>query len=919
MNITKKNKNKINQDLSPQTKSFLIISSNYQIEALYNILKKTPSLVNTKDQKGETFLSYAIKRKNIEIAELILTSPVLDLSYQDKNGNSYLHLSVINQLENIIRTLIQKGINVNLQNNEGNTALHFAYSTGDIKFITIMIESKVDFTIKNQNGLIAEEVQPGTYKEILDINNGNNNNIGPNEVNITQNKNNTVTINLNVDSNDNRNSNVSNNANNEDKDNNGIIINERGQINKSIRINWDNNGNSTTNNKNNNNDIYTNNTNNNMINSNMIVNNALNDNNININNNIISKNESQLENNITKSKLKYSLVNFSYSDDGNESEEKEEIGENGIISQTNILKENDNNKENERENENNKENIIENKKKIKSSDIFDLTSSLSYQEKVANASFINAQIVGNPNILSKKDSNEIGINDINEDIVNINRIKTIENEENNSLNNNMINNGIEISQVSFQTAYQNGRNMNLSQINQDNGNVKSANFENNNYDNINMNSNKENGKNIVFDYSTSIIKEDQIYENVDMNENEIKRESENRFNFDNNAINANAIQSSTLRIQQELNQDFAFSPVTTLKEPLNKKINGSEININKSNMSNVNYQNNINNSNTNYISTINIDNEINSEKQKKTPENIDNIQAYSTNLRRCNALNDNKMNNSNKIKDKNSSNDLQNKDNDNVDNENLINMTRTTPTKNNNIHSINTNLSQVSQNNINSKTNSKFDFNCPVNVSEETVNSSTMKNTKSALYKFLSEIRMEKYHDTMSLNGFDDINLLISQTKSGHGINDKQLKEAGINKPGDRAKILLRLQEKAGNFIFPVPREVYYICQSENYKNDRNIKKLNDWLKALKIEIYLDNFVKNGYHSIELMLLQSESKNPINDEILRDELGINKIGHRSRIINKLLEEAKSLNNKLKTSMLVMGNVLTDKICDCIIY
>ena len=216
MNITKKNKNKINQDLSPQTKSFLIISSNYQIETLYNILKKTPSLVNTKDQKGETFLSYAIKRKNIEIAELILTSPVLDLSYQDKNGNSYLHLSVINQLENIIRTLIQKGINVNLQNNEGNTALHFAYSTGDIKFISIMIESKVDFTIKNQNGLIAEEVQPGTYKEILDINNGNNNNICPNEVNITQNKNNTVTINLNVDSSDNRDSNISNNVNNED-------------------------------------------------------------------------------------------------------------------------------------------------------------------------------------------------------------------------------------------------------------------------------------------------------------------------------------------------------------------------------------------------------------------------------------------------------------------------------------------------------------------------------------------------------------------------------------------------------------------------------------------------------------------------------------------------------------------------------
>ena len=62
-----------------------------------------------------------------------------------------------------------------------------------------------------------------------------------------------------------------------------------------------------------------------------------------------------------------------------------------------------------------------------------------------------------------------------------------------------------------------------------------------------------------------------------------------------------------------------------------------------------------------------------------------------------------------------------------------------------------------------------------------------------------------------------------------------------------------------------------------------------------------------------------ESKNKLTDEILKDEIGISKIGHRSRIINKLLEESKSLSNKLRTSMLVMGNALTDKICDCIIY
>ena len=67
------------------------------------------------------------------------------------------------------------------------------------------------------------------------------------------------------------------------------------------------------------------------------------------------------------------------------------------------------------------------------------------------------------------------------------------------------------------------------------------------------------------------------------------------------------------------------------------------------------------------------------------------------------------------------------------------------------------------------------------------------------------------------------------------------------------------------------------------------------------------------------MILQMESKNPINDEILKEEIGIDKIGHRSRIINKLNEDAKNSYNKWKNSLLIMGGDLTKKICDCNIF
>ena len=829
MNINKNNKTQ--PDISPQNKSFLVISSYYQVDTLFHMLKNNPNLINMKDQKNETLLSYAIKRKNIENAELILTSKVLDYSYQDQNGNSYLHLAVINQLENIVKTLIKKGINVNLQNNDGNTALHFAYSTGDIKFITIMIESKIDFSIKNKNGLIAEEIAPGTFPEILDINNNNN----LNKMNVIHNKNNTVTINLNLD-------NVNNNSKEIEKDN-GTLINERGHINKSIKIDWEGNG---TNNK---------------------INNNI--------NNIINENQNKLDN-TSKTKLKYSLVDYNYSDD----DEDEVEEENGIITNKSSSKQQNNYENNKR-------------KDMKSSDIFDLTSSLKYQEKVANASAINAHIVGEPINLINEDNLDLGNND---DIVNINNIKNSLNKptltSNNSAIKNLINNEINMSQVSFQTAYENGRNINISQA--ENGKrMKSDDFRKESII-------KENGQSINFDNYASLHKKQEYYDNDNLNKNEFIGFSNYR--------NSNINQSNEFRPQIEFNQDFAFSPFTTLKEPLNKKSNGSDVNVNNSKITNL-----LNNNNLNISNNININNEIDSNNNKIT-ENINNNSKFPS-LKRTNALNEKSLSNSNINFNINNINNLSlSESNNNNCNKNI----KSSSNFNKNNGSIYANLSKVSQNNMNLKTNSKIDFNCPISLSQETLTDS-ISISRNPLYKFLAEIKMEKYYEIMNLNGFDDIHLLINQTKSGSAIKDKQLKEAGINSPGDRAKILIHLQEKAGNFIFPIPKEVYYICQSENYKNDRNINKLNDWLKALKIENYLEGFIKNGYHSVELMLLQMESKNPLTDEILKDEIGITKIGHRSRIINKLIEEAKSLNNKLKTTMLVVGNAMSEKICDCSIF
>ena len=812
MNITKKIKTKPEKSFQAKP-SYLIISTNFQLEKLYQILKKNPNLVNIKEQKGETFLSYELKRKNIDKAELILTSPVLDYKFQDINGNSYLHLGVINQLENIAKTLIEKGINVNMQNNQGNTALHFAYSTGNNNLIKLLINGKADINIKNNDGKICKDINNGTFPEILDVsyNYIKKENMNKNNLSDNNDKNEIKDNNLNSD--------------NKIANNNDIIMNDKGQLNKSIKINWENN------NFNNNDDL----------------------NNIATTSNNINKNPPESQ---QSSKLKFSLVNFSYSDEEDENKD----------SKINVdIKSSKNDTNN-------------NKNNMQSSDIFDLVSSTTYKEKLTNIN--NHHTVEEPkNILLKKESAESNNN--TEDLVNINtNIMQTSNDNkislinSNSINiNNLVQNGIQLSQASFQTSYENGRKIIISKnTSNDNGlNIKSENdIINNKY---NDNISKGNGLKRILDFNKSLKKE-EIFQNPILN----KKESEPVSNYDNDNENKSNIFQSKI----DNNENFNFSPFVSLKKTVNNQINGSEINID--NINNININNEIENQKSLIIKT---DPQDNNKNNNINENNNDIISQKSEEIHQLNSANI-------------------------IPNKFLIN-------KNDNPNNINIVKSEANINNGITKKFNKLNLDCPINSSQETSISSPIKKPQDSLYKFLSEIRLETYYSILNSNGFDDIPLLINQTKTGTAITDKQLKISGINIPGDRAKILLKLQEKAGNFGFPVPKEVYYICQNENYEDDININKLKEWLEGLKVEIYFDNFIKNGYHSLELMLLQMESKNPITDDILKDEIGINKIGHRSRIINKLTEEGRSKYNKWKSSVLILGADFTKKICDCKIF
>ena len=723
-------------EINNQSKSNLNISDNIELKELYPILLENQSLVNKKDQKNETLLSYALKRKNIEIAKLIISSPLLDLTYQDNKGNTYLHLAVISQLEDIIKSLIKKGININLQNNDGNTALHLAYNTGDIIFIAALVENKVDLNIKNKDGLTPEEIQMDSIPDNLDSNYNDviiNNNNSINSENIKMNdkeKDNNIIIN-----------------NNENI--NPLLTNENNTINESIKIN-------------------------------------------------LEKNENNKESNNNKNIVKNNTEYFNYIDDDN--------------------------KDKENENENEKENNNNNTDKMKyqchdnhkTSDIFDLTSSATYKEKLANLTSINSHIVGSPKFLEKNENFE------KDDSLYIKKGKKSENiciydSEYNNLTYDVNNNN---KNRHFKIKTEKEKYSNLTNINnrKNSKNSKKGNFQK------------------TFESTTSISIGCEDMDNKDKKNEKYNHHkynlNQNKKNYSNNNNNDNKYDK------------LVFSSLENSKNSFNKN-------------KDINSRNN----------TINLENQ----------QNLNN-----------NVIQNITINNSNHMD---------------------ISSTLITNTI------INESISRSQEHFMNSK------INIEPNLTVENLvdKSKLLQKSQTSLYIFLLEIKLEKYYNILNSNGFEDIQLLIDQEKNLTAITDIQLKEAGINIPGDRAKILIRLQEKAENFIYHIPKNVYYICNDlEHYLEDIHIQKINQWLKTIKLEKYLKNFINGGYHCIELMLVQMESNNPITDIILRDDLGIDKIGYRARIINKLKEDAKKYNNKLKSSMLVFVKAETEKTCDCII-
>lgn len=168
-----------------------------------------------------------------------------------------------------------------------------------------------------------------------------------------------------------------------------------------------------------------------------------------------------------------------------------------------------------------------------------------------------------------------------------------------------------------------------------------------------------------------------------------------------------------------------------------------------------------------------------------------------------------------------------------------------------------------------------------------------IKIIENEFINFFSEINLPIVYTYKFIeNGFDDLNILIEMTKNGTAINNQNLKDIGISKAGDRAKILIHLEEKAG--VFPIILENKIV-----YDNDCNCNSLGKFLLKYNCQKYKNNFQNNGYYNSELLYYQMLTREPINQDNIIDDFGIKDEYYINNILKGLEFESQLYFNKLR--------------------
>ena len=107
------------------------------------------------ESEGNTHLHIAVFQRRIDVVENLLTHETSLINKKNNEGNTALILSVMRYNWRIADCLLSHGANPDIQNNEGKTALHVCAEKNALQMVKVLVSNGADLHIKDNNGRLA--------------------------------------------------------------------------------------------------------------------------------------------------------------------------------------------------------------------------------------------------------------------------------------------------------------------------------------------------------------------------------------------------------------------------------------------------------------------------------------------------------------------------------------------------------------------------------------------------------------------------------------------------------------------------------------------------------------------------------------------------------------------------------------------
>lgn len=174
---------------------------------------------------------------------------------------------------------------------------------------------------------------------------------------------------------------------------------------------------------------------------------------------------------------------------------------------------------------------------------------------------------------------------------------------------------------------------------------------------------------------------------------------------------------------------------------------------------------------------------------------------------------------------------------------------------------------------------------------EYTSNLSTSRTTsadykKSALYLWLSSLRLQAVFELLVEEGYGDVESLVTAVTEGE-VTLEKLEKLGVEKVGWRLRLIACLEEEAKGRPAPSPA--------------LDLPALDIWLDSLRLPELFRHFQAAGLDDMEHLLGLMHTKYAPDDHLLETHLGISQLGSRHRILLRLYDDAHMVQSMLMPS------------------